>query len=87
MLPNHLLVGLVLGVALFRRPRVLRLVVVAGGVAWVVALVIAADASRRGFDQAAGLLATLILSVANLGLGALVGLYLVHKIRADRAHL
>ena len=87
MLPSHLLVGLVLGLALFRQPRLLRLVVTVGGVAWAVALAIVSDTSGSGLDQAAGLLATGILSVANLGLGALVGLYLIRKILAARAHL
>ena len=87
MLPTHLLVGLVLGVALVRRPRLLRLGVVVGGVAWAVGLATVSDPSGSGFDQAADLLAGGILSVANLGLGALVGFYLVPKIRASRAQL
>lgn len=76
VLPSHLLIGLVLGLALLHRPRLLRLVVVVAGVAWAFALAIVSDTSGSGLDKAAGLLVTGILSVANLGLGALVGLYL-----------
>lgn len=44
----------------------------------------ASDPSGSGFDQAPGLLAGAILSVANLGLRALAGSYLVRKIRASK---
>lgn len=57
---------------------------VAGGVSWAVGLAIVTTASRSGFDLVARPLAVGILSVANLGLGALVGLYLVRKIRGER---
>ena len=78
MIPTLLLVGLVLGMALVRLPRILELSVAAGAAVLLVTL------PTPGGDLT-GFVASVVLAVINLGLGAVIGLWLVRKIGRSRA--